>query len=90
MNKSTGSKKLSLKTETLVRLDDTDLEYVQGGTSPAFSIAIRVSARACVPAGEWALRTAQGPAAGTGFLTVVKNRPQGNPANPPSVVGATA
>lgn len=81
------SRKLSLKRETLVRLDAETLAGVHGGTSPTFSIAVRLTPASI----EHCLRVSLATPGVVGVATkAFQNAPKGNPNNPPSVVTATA
>jgi hypothetical protein len=56
---NTGNKKLrklSLNRETLMPLDSTDLEQVNGGTSTIVKSTIKASQRYCSPASKWVTR----------------------------------
>jgi hypothetical protein len=56
MKKQSG-KKLSLNTETVMSLQQGQLDGVQGGATPA--AIFTASVRFCVPVAQWALNSAQ-------------------------------
>ena len=57
MKKIATSKKLSLSTETISKLQSDDLHGVQGGATPA--VVFTASVRFCVAIGNLALGSAQ-------------------------------
>jgi hypothetical protein len=54
-----NARKLKLKTETVVMLQDAALDQIHGGTSPAGPILFTASVRFCAPVGAAILRSAE-------------------------------
>jgi hypothetical protein len=59
MKKTSLNQKLSLQTETLMNLQTTDLDGVNGGVTPAGPILFTASVRFCAPVGAAILGSAQ-------------------------------
>jgi hypothetical protein len=57
MKKHVSGRKLSLNTETVMRLQPADLDAVNGGATPAFIFT--ASVRFCIPVGQAILTSAQ-------------------------------
>lgn len=80
-------KKLTLHRETLRTLDTVELEGIHGGTTPATPGIFNASVRFC----RYSDKIVGGVvSAAKATKWAYDHRPKGNPADPPSVVGATA